>query len=121
MIPVQLQHYHLPCPLPLPVLILAIFSHIRRGHIRPDLRLHGFAILCRELCPVKLGAVPRILQVLSLSTLSSIIYPWLRFYTFYFTFHDVFAPLCLIALSIYVSLKFTGNVFIELAFTWAKL
>eukprot|EP00092_Neocalanus_flemingeri_P008810 GFUD01009483.1.p1 GENE.GFUD01009483.1~~GFUD01009483.1.p1 ORF type:complete len:312 (+),score=53.20 GFUD01009483.1:247-1182(+) len=31
-----------------------------------------------------------------------------RFYTFYFTFHDVFAPLCLIALSIYVSLKFTG-------------
>lgn len=31
-----------------------------------------------------------------------------RVYTFYFTFHDVFAPLCLIALSIYVSLKFTG-------------
>jgi len=31
-----------------------------------------------------------------------------RFYTFYFTFHDVFAPLCLIGLSIYVSLKFTG-------------
>lgn len=31
-----------------------------------------------------------------------------RFYTFYFTFHDLFAPLCLIALSVYVSLKFTG-------------
>ena len=34
---------------------------------------------------------------------------FVRFYTFYFTFHDLFAPLCLIALSIYVSLKFTGN------------
>ena len=32
----------------------------------------------------------------------------LRFYTFYFTFHDVFAPLCLMVLSIYLSLKFTG-------------
>ena len=31
-----------------------------------------------------------------------------RFYTFYFTFHDLFAPLCLIVLSVYVSLKFTG-------------
>jgi len=31
-----------------------------------------------------------------------------RFFTFYFTFHDCFAPLCLVALSIYVSLKFTG-------------
>lgn len=30
------------------------------------------------------------------------------FYTFYFTFHDLFAPLCLIAVSVYVSLKFTG-------------
>ena len=32
----------------------------------------------------------------------------LRFYTYYFTFHDLFAPLCLMALSIYISLKFTG-------------
>ena len=31
-----------------------------------------------------------------------------RFYTYYFTFHDLFAPLCLMALSIYISLKFTG-------------
>jgi len=31
-----------------------------------------------------------------------------RFYTFYFTFHDLFAPLCLISLSCYISLKFTG-------------
>jgi len=31
-----------------------------------------------------------------------------RFYTYYFTFHDIFAPLCLIALSCYISLKFTG-------------
>ena len=31
------------------------------------------------------------------------------FYTFFFTFHDLFAPLCLIVLSIYISLKFTGN------------
>jgi flagellar biogenesis protein FliO len=30
------------------------------------------------------------------------------FYTFFFTFHDLFAPLCLIVLSIYISLKFTG-------------
>jgi len=30
------------------------------------------------------------------------------FYTFFFTFHDLFAPLCLICLSIYISLKFTG-------------
>jgi len=29
-------------------------------------------------------------------------------YTFYFTFHDLFAPMCLIAVSVYVSLKFTG-------------
>ena len=32
-----------------------------------------------------------------------------RFYTFYFTFHDLFAPLCLISLSCYISLKFTGK------------
>ena len=32
----------------------------------------------------------------------------LRFYTYYFTFHDLFAPLCLMSLSIYISLKFTG-------------
>ena len=32
-----------------------------------------------------------------------------RFYTYYFTFHDLFAPLCLIALSCYISLKFTGE------------
>ena len=32
-----------------------------------------------------------------------------RFYTFYFTFHDLFAPLCLICLSCYISLKFTGK------------
>ena len=31
-----------------------------------------------------------------------------RFYTFYFTFHDLFAPLCLMSLSCYISLKFTG-------------
>jgi len=31
-----------------------------------------------------------------------------RFFTYYFTFHDLFAPLCLIALSCYISLKFTG-------------
>jgi len=31
-----------------------------------------------------------------------------RLYTFYFTFHDLFAPLCLIGLSVYISLKFTG-------------
>lgn len=31
-----------------------------------------------------------------------------RFYIFFFTFHDLFAPLCLIVLSIYISLKFTG-------------
>ena len=31
------------------------------------------------------------------------------FYTFFFTFHDLFAPLCLICLSIYISLKFTGQ------------
>jgi len=30
------------------------------------------------------------------------------FYTFFFTFHDLFAPLCLVVLSIYISLKFTG-------------
>merc|ERR1711971_779467 len=30
------------------------------------------------------------------------------FYTFFFTFHDLFAPLCLVCLSIYISLKFTG-------------
>jgi len=30
------------------------------------------------------------------------------FYTFFFTFHDLFAPLCLIVQSIYISLKFTG-------------
>jgi hypothetical protein len=32
-----------------------------------------------------------------------------RVYTYFFTFHDIFAPLCLIALSVYVSLKFTGT------------
>ena len=32
-----------------------------------------------------------------------------RFYTYYFTFHDLFAPLALIALSCYISLKFTGE------------
>ena len=32
-----------------------------------------------------------------------------RFYTFYFTFHDLFAALCLISLSCYISLKFTGK------------
>ena len=32
----------------------------------------------------------------------------LRFFTFYFTFHDLFAPLCLMSLSVYISLKFTG-------------
>jgi len=31
-----------------------------------------------------------------------------RFFTFYFTFHDLFAPLCLMSLSVYISLKFTG-------------
>jgi len=31
-----------------------------------------------------------------------------RFYTYYFTFHDLFVPLCLMSLSIYISLKFTG-------------
>jgi len=31
-----------------------------------------------------------------------------RFYTYYFTFHDLFAPFCLMALSCYISLKFTG-------------
>ena len=31
-----------------------------------------------------------------------------RFYTYYFTFHDLFAPMCLMALSCYISLKFTG-------------
>jgi len=31
-----------------------------------------------------------------------------RFYEFYFTFHDLFAPLSLMVLSIYISLKFTG-------------
>jgi len=41
-----------------------------------------------------------------------------RFYTFYFTFHDVFAPLCLIALSIYVSLKFTG---VTAELKWKKM
>lgn len=30
------------------------------------------------------------------------------FYTFFFTFHDLFAPLCLIGMSVYISLKFTG-------------
>jgi len=30
-----------------------------------------------------------------------------RFYIFFFTFHDLFAPLCLIVMSIYISLKFT--------------
>lgn len=31
-----------------------------------------------------------------------------RFYTYFFTFHDAFVPMCLIGLSVYVSLKFTG-------------
>jgi hypothetical protein len=31
-----------------------------------------------------------------------------RFYTYFFTFHDAFVPLCLVSLSVYVSLKFTG-------------
>lgn len=31
-----------------------------------------------------------------------------KFYTYFFTFHDAFVPLCLVALSVYVSLKFTG-------------
>lgn len=31
-----------------------------------------------------------------------------RVYTYFFTLHDIFAPLCLIALAVYVSLKFTG-------------
>jgi len=31
-----------------------------------------------------------------------------RFYTFYFTFHDLFAPLSLMSLSCYIALKFTG-------------
>jgi len=35
-------------------------------------------------------------------------YVYCSFYTFFFTFHDLFAPLCLIVQSIYISLKFTG-------------
>lgn len=31
------------------------------------------------------------------------------FYTYLFTFHDLFAPLVLILLSIYISLKFSGK------------
>ena len=47
-----------------------------------------------------------------------------RFFTYYFTFHDLFAPLCLIALSCYISLKFTGetqsNLPVRLTLSWQE-